>query len=60
MNFSDIQATVAKDFDAVNTLIMEQLSSNVPLIGEVGSYIINSGGKSPRPIKKRTTVSHGV
>ncbi|MBL4606424.1 MAG: polyprenyl synthetase family protein [Pseudomonadales bacterium] len=50
MNFSDIQATVAKDFDAVNTLIMEQLSSNVPLIGEVGSYIINSGGKRLRPL----------
>ena len=50
MNFNDIQAVVAKDFDAVNTLIEEQLSSNVPLIGEVGSYIINSGGKRLRPL----------
>ena len=50
MNFSDIKAVVAKDFDAVNSLIMEQLSSNVPLIGEVGSYIINSGGKRLRPL----------
>jgi octaprenyl-diphosphate synthase len=50
MKFSDIQATVSNDFDAVNALIMEQLSSNVPLIGEVGSYIINSGGKRLRPL----------
>jgi octaprenyl-diphosphate synthase len=50
MKFSDIQAIVSNDFNAVNTLIMEQLSSNVPLIGEVGSYIINSGGKRLRPL----------
>lgn len=50
MNFSDIRATVADDFDAVNALILEQLSSNVPLIGEVGRYIVNSGGKRLRPL----------
>lgn len=50
MNFSDIRATVAADFDAVNALILEQLSSNVPLIGEVGRYIVNSGGKRLRPL----------
>lgn len=50
MNFDEIKAVVAKDFDAVNTLILEQLSSNVPLIREVGSYIVNSGGKRLRPL----------
>lgn len=50
MKFSDIQATVSDDFEAVDALIMEQLTSDVPLIGEVGSYIINSGGKRLRPL----------
>lgn len=50
MKFSDIQATVSDDFEAVDALIMKQLTSDVPLIGEVGSYIINSGGKRLRPL----------
>jgi len=50
MKFSDIQATVSDDFEAVDALIMEQLNSDVPLIGEVGSYIVSSGGKRLRPL----------
>jgi len=50
MKFSDIQATVSNDFEAVDALIMEQLNSDVPLIGEVGSYIVSSGGKRLRPL----------
>jgi len=50
MKFSDIQATISDDFEAVDTLIMEQLNSDVPLIGEVGNYIVSSGGKRLRPL----------
>lgn len=50
MKFSDIQAIVGNDFKSVDALIMEQLNSDVPLIGEVGSYIVNSGGKRLRPL----------
>ncbi len=50
MKFSDIQATISDDFKAVDALIMEQLNSDVPLIGEVGNYIVSSGGKRLRPL----------
>lgn len=50
MEFSTIRSIVSSDFDAVNALILQQLNSNVPLIGEVGHYIINSGGKRLRPL----------
>ena len=50
MSFNDIKAVVSSDFDTVNTFILEQLHSDVPLIGEVGEYIVNSGGKRLRPL----------
>lgn len=50
MDFKAIRAEVDRDFDAVNELIIKQLKTHVPLIEEVGKYIINSGGKRLRPL----------
>lgn len=45
-----IKALVADDFTAVDQLIHEQLTSKVPLIGQVCGHIIDSGGKRLRPL----------
>lgn len=50
MDFKSIRAVVDSDFIAVNDLIIKQLQTHVPLIEEVGKYIINSGGKRLRPL----------
>ena len=43
--------TVVKpDFDAVNQLILDELGSDVELIENIGSYLIDAGGKRLRPI----------
>ena len=39
-----------KDLEAINTLILEKLDSKVPLIHEISSYLILSGGKRLRPL----------
>jgi len=39
-----------QDLESVNTLILEKLDSKVPLIKEVASYLILSGGKRLRPL----------
>ncbi len=44
------QQLVAEDFQKVNDLIQQSLDSNVALIGQLGHYIINSGGKRLRPL----------
>ncbi|XOV90361.1 MAG: polyprenyl synthetase family protein [Pseudomonadota bacterium] len=41
---------VAADFEAVNRLIVESLSSRVPLVEEISGYLINAGGKRLRPL----------
>ncbi|MCK4588089.1 MAG: polyprenyl synthetase family protein, partial [Gammaproteobacteria bacterium] len=41
---------VASDMDAVNLLIQKRLHSDVALVNQVSSYIINSGGKRLRPV----------
>lgn len=43
-------SVVAEDFSAVNKLIVNNLTSNIPLVEEVSSYLINSGGKRLRPL----------
>ena len=43
-------ALAAEDMQAVNAFILEQLSSDVVLIDQIGHYIINSGGKRLRPL----------
>ena len=50
---------VENDFLAVNQLIPEQLTSDVPLIGEIGKYIVESGGKRLRPLIVLLTVPLG-
>ncbi len=46
----DIRASVAREFDQVNTLIVDQLHSNVPLVENIGHYIVDAGGKRLRPL----------
>lgn len=50
MDFKAIYSVVADDFDAVNRFILAHLDSSVPLIKEVGEYIVGSGGKRLRPL----------
>lgn len=50
MDFKAISAVVADDFDAVNRFITHHLDSNVPMIREVGEYIVGNGGKRLRPL----------
>jgi len=45
-----IRATVADEFDRVNALIMEQLRSSVPMVENIGHYIVEAGGKRLRPL----------
>jgi len=49
MEQAEIQALVAPEMKAVDTEISARLSSEVALIGELGAYIINNGGKRLRP-----------
>ena len=39
-----------EDLTSINTLILEKLDSSVPLIHEIGKYLILSGGKRLRPL----------
>ena len=49
MEQAEIQALVATEMKAVDAEISTRLSSEVALIGELGAYIINNGGKRLRP-----------
>lgn len=44
-----VRALIAADMAAVDALIRRRLASDVVLIGQVGEYIIGSGGKRLRP-----------
>ncbi|MBW8192320.1 octaprenyl diphosphate synthase [Neiella marina] len=50
MKLDRIQHIAQGDMNAVNTLIGEQLTSDVALINQLGFYIVNSGGKRLRPL----------
>lgn len=50
MNFDEITASVAEEFGRVDKMILSELHSNVDLIGEIGNYIVSSGGKRLRPL----------
>jgi octaprenyl-diphosphate synthase len=50
MDFNAIRSTVAADFDGVNTLILKELQTEVPLIHEIGQHLIDNGGKRLRPL----------
>ena len=45
-----IRKIVAKEFQAVNQLIVSQLESDVPLVENIGHYIVDAGGKRLRPL----------
>jgi octaprenyl-diphosphate synthase len=49
MNINAVQTLIADDLAAVNDLIQTRLQSDVVLINQLASYIINSGGKRLRP-----------
>ena len=46
-NLSDL---CKEDLHSINTLILDKLDSSVPLIQEIGKYLILSGGKRLRPL----------
>lgn len=46
----NIRAVVSTEFEAVNRHIIEQLHSQVPLVENIGHYIIEAGGKRLRPL----------
>ncbi len=50
MTLKEIQALVSEDMEKVNEKILAQLNSDVPLINQLGFYIIQSGGKRIRPL----------
>jgi octaprenyl-diphosphate synthase len=52
-----IRLTVATEFERVNQLIVEQLHSNVPMVENVGHYIVDAGGKRLRPLLVLLTAS---
>jgi octaprenyl-diphosphate synthase len=45
-----LRATVAREFELVNELIVEQLHSEVGMVENVGHYIVDAGGKRLRPL----------
>lgn len=50
MTAQRIYDTVADDFSRVNDLIIERLTSDVPMVEKIAHYIIESGGKRLRPL----------
>ena len=45
-----LQSLVAKDLSAVNKVIVDRMSSQVPLIPELAGHLVASGGKRLRPL----------
>lgn len=45
-----IQQIVSDDFDTLNQNVVKQLHSEVPLIENIGQYLIDAGGKRIRPL----------
>ncbi len=50
MKIEEIYNLIAPDMEQVNACIQRRLHSDVVLINQVGTYIINSGGKRLRPV----------
>ncbi len=50
MDLAAIRGLTADDMQAVDALIIDRLKSDVVLINQIGSYIVNSGGKRLRPL----------
>ena len=45
-----IRAVVSDEFTQVNQLVVSQLHSKVPLVENIGQYIVDAGGKRLRPL----------
>ena len=45
-----LRSRVESELKAVNTLILEQLNSDIVLIRQIGVHLVHSGGKQLRPI----------
>ncbi|MGR9046260.1 MAG: octaprenyl diphosphate synthase [Gammaproteobacteria bacterium] len=50
IDFNSIKDLTASEAQAVDRLILEELSSDVILINQVGHYIVGNGGKRLRPM----------
>jgi len=50
MDMQSVHALVGEDFSKTNQLILEELRSQVPLITEIGNYLVQNGGKRLRPL----------
>lgn len=50
MTLNQIKELIALDSQATDALILDRLKSDVVLINQIGSYIINNGGKRLRPL----------
>lgn len=48
--YQQIRSVVEADFKAVDKFIVDQLYSNVPLVENIGHYIVEAGGKRMRPL----------
>lgn len=49
-NFNDIQKLLQSDLKKLDEILIERLASDVVLINQMSSYIINAGGKRLRPL----------
>ena len=49
-SIKEISELCKEDLHSINTLILEKLDSSIPLIQEIGKYLILSGGKRLRPL----------
>lgn len=47
--YQQIRSVIEEDFKAVDKFIVDQLYSNVPLVENIGHYIVEAGGKRLRP-----------
>ncbi len=50
MDLSEIHTLILDDMNIVNEIILSQLDSKIPLINQIGFYIVQSGGKRIRPM----------
>lgn len=48
--YEQLRAPVRSDFESVNQFVVTQLHSDVPLVENIGHYIIGAGGKRLRPL----------
>ena len=52
-----VRDAVSSEFEQVNQLIIDQLHSNVPMVENIGHYIVDAGGKRLRPLLVLLTAS---